>query len=48
MEGLRDTKKRFSKARPEHQPKDSAMSKVIISLPLPGLTRKREADTFRS
>jgi hypothetical protein len=35
MEGLKDTGKRFSKARPEHKPKDSAMSKMIISLPLP-------------
>ena len=47
MEGLKDTKKRFSRARPQHKPNDSAMSKVIVSLPLPGLTRKREADTFR-
>ena len=35
MEGLQDTNKRFSKARPEHNRKDSAMSEVIISLPLP-------------
>lgn len=35
MEGLKDTNKHFSKARPEHNRKDSAMSKVIISLPIP-------------
>ena len=35
MEGLRETGKRFAKARPQHNPKDSAMSKVIVSLPLP-------------
>jgi hypothetical protein len=35
MEGLRDTKKRFAKARPQHKSKDSAMSRVIASLPLP-------------
>jgi len=34
MEGLTDTKKRFAKARPQHKPKDSAMSKVISSLSL--------------
>ncbi len=33
--GLKDTAKRFTKARPQHKPKDSAMSKVIASLPLP-------------
>lgn len=35
MEGLKDSKKRFANARPQHVPKDSAMSKVIVSLPLP-------------
>ena len=35
MEGLKDTNKRFPKARAQHKPKDSAMSKVIVSLPLP-------------
>jgi hypothetical protein len=35
MEGLKNTGKRFAKAQPQHQPKDSAMSKVIVSLPLP-------------
>ena len=35
MEGLKETNKRFAKARPQHNPKDSAMSKVIVSLPLP-------------
>jgi hypothetical protein len=31
----RHTGERFVKAQPEHNPKDSAMSKVIISLPRP-------------
>jgi predicted DNA-binding transcriptional regulator YafY len=31
---LRESGERFTEARPEHNPKDSAMSKVIISLPL--------------
>jgi hypothetical protein len=35
MEGLKDTGRRFAKAQPQHRPKDSAMSKVIVSLPLP-------------
>jgi hypothetical protein len=35
MEGLKDTNRRFAKARPQHQPKDSAMSRVVVSLPLP-------------
>ena len=35
MEGLKDTNRRFTRARPQHNPKDSAMSKVIASLPLP-------------
>jgi len=32
---LRHTAERFAKAQPEHNPDDSAMSKVIISLPRP-------------
>jgi predicted DNA-binding transcriptional regulator YafY len=32
---LRQTGERFAQARPEHNPNDSAMSKVIISLPVP-------------
>lgn len=35
MGGLKDTEKRFARARPQHKPKDSAMSKVVASLPLP-------------
>jgi len=35
MDGLKDTNQRFAKARPQHEPKDSAMSRVIVSLPLP-------------
>ena len=35
MEGLRDTGIRFAQAQPQHQRKDSAMSRVIISLPMP-------------
>jgi predicted DNA-binding transcriptional regulator YafY len=31
---LRDTGERFSEAHPEHNPNDSAMSTVIVSLPL--------------
>ena len=31
---LRETGEQFTRARPEHNPNDSAMSKVIISLPL--------------
>jgi predicted DNA-binding transcriptional regulator YafY len=32
---LRQTGERFAKAQPEHNPKDAAMSEVIISLPRP-------------
>ena len=32
---LRQTGERFAKAQPEHNPNDTAMSKVIISLPRP-------------
>jgi hypothetical protein len=32
---LRQTGERFAKAQPEHNPNDSAMSKVIVSLPRP-------------
>jgi predicted DNA-binding transcriptional regulator YafY len=32
---LRKMDEQFAKARPEHNPNDSAMSNVIISLPLP-------------
>jgi hypothetical protein len=32
---LRQTGERFAKARPGHNPNDSALSKVIISLPRP-------------
>ena len=35
MSKVRLTNERFAQARPEHNPKDSAMSKVIISLPRP-------------
>jgi hypothetical protein len=44
MEGLRDTRISFAQAQPQHQRKDSAMSKVIISLPMPkaALSSNRE------
>ena len=34
ISNLRETDEHFAKARPEHNPNDSAMSKVINSLPL--------------
>ena len=39
MFAVRNTGGLFSKAQPAHNPKDSAMSKVIASLPLPNATR---------
>jgi len=35
ISSLRQTGERFTEAQPEHNPNDSAMSKVIMSLPCP-------------